>query len=90
MEPGGDIDEYHHLIPVCLLEPTVFEKMQGQNNTDNKNMMKERNKRLPPSVITLPQHRKNKNFTGGWGAKKMCVLCAQIKLFPPPPSCKNL
>ena len=28
-------DKYHHLIPVCLLELTVFEKMQLQNNTDN-------------------------------------------------------
>ena len=36
-----DIDRYPHLIPVCLLGFTVFEKMQYQNKTDNQIIMNE-------------------------------------------------
>ena len=78
-----DIDKYHHLIPVCLLGLTVFEKMQCQNNTDNQIMMNEGNKCLPPSVITLPPHR-------GGGAKVLrgCNIFsahrAQVYILTPP------
>ena len=57
-----DIDEYHHLIPVCLLGLTVLEKMQCQNNTDNQIIVNESNKCFPPSVLTLPPHRGGQIF----------------------------
>ena len=79
-----NIDKYHHLISVCLLGLTVFEKMQCQNNTDNQIIMNEGNKCLPPSLITLPPHFAPKQIFAGWSKKKKLRFARCFKYFAPP------
>ena len=76
-----DIDKYHHLIPVCLLGLTVFEKMQCQINRDIQIMMNKCNKCLPLSVITLPPHRGGQKSYRGRN-KKICARSLQYLPLP--------
>ena len=69
-----DIDKYHHLIPVCLLGLTVFEKIQCPNNTDKQIMMNEGDKCLPPFCYTFAPTQKGAKVLQG--AKK--ILASRV------------
>ena len=78
-----DIDKYHHLISCMFIATHCFQKMQCQNNTDNKIMMNEGNKYFHPLCYNFaPTQRGAKNLHG---AKKCVRFARSLKYFAPAP-----